>query len=90
MRSSFISVIRGVIGGCVLVTSMATPAFAHHEAMFGPQSSAVLSPGVFLSALVFDKETGKNDQQRRETTTVYSVGFKPLKKHRCRWCSSFP
>jgi hypothetical protein len=48
--------------------------------MFGPQSSAVLSPGVFLSALVFDKETGRDDLKRRETTTVYSVGFKPLKK----------
>ena len=56
------------------------PAYAHHEAMFGPQSSAVLSPGIFLSALVFDKETGKADKERRETTTVYSVGFKPLKK----------
>jgi hypothetical protein len=58
----------------------AAPAFAHHEAMFGPQSSAVLSPGIFLSALVFDKETGKDDLKRRETTTVYSVGFKPMKK----------
>src|SRR5215467_5538602 len=48
--------------------------------MFGPQSSAVLSPGIFLSALVFDKETGRGDQERRETTTVYSIGFKPVKK----------
>ncbi len=65
---------------CALTLGAGTPAFAHHEAMFGPQSSAVLSPGIFLSALVFDKETGKGDQQRRETTTVYSVGFKPMKK----------
>jgi hypothetical protein len=63
-----------------LMLTSAVPAFAHHEAMFGPQSSAVLSPGIFLSALVFDKETGKDEQQRRETTTVYSVGFKPVKK----------
>ena len=62
-----------------LTVSAAAPAFAHHEAMFGPQSSAVLSPGIFLSALVFDKETGKDNQERRETTTVYSVGFKPMK-----------
>ena len=48
--------------------------------MFGPQSSAVLSPGIFLSALAFDKETGKDDVKRREMTTVYSVGFKPVKK----------
>ena len=66
----------------VLAAAMATatPAYAHHEAMFGPQSSAVLSPGIFLSALVFDKETGRDDtNKRRETTTVYSVGFKPVK-----------
>jgi hypothetical protein len=60
--------------------STAAPSFAHHEAMFGPQSSAVLSPGIFISAQLFDKETGKDDQQRRETTTVYSAGFKPMKK----------
>ena len=64
-----------------LALASAAPAYAHHEAMFGPQSAAALSPGIFLSALVFDKETGKDDQKRRETTTVYSVGFKPLKTH---------
>ena len=63
-----------------LALATASPALAHHEAMFGPQSSAVLSPGIFLSAIVFDKETGKGDDERRETTTVYSVGFKPVKK----------
>ena len=63
-----------------LLASASAPAFAHHEAMFGPQSSAVLSPGIFVSALVFDKETGKGDQERRETTTVYSLGFKPVNK----------
>ena len=62
-----------------LALSSPAPAYAHHEAMFGPQSAAALSPGIFLSALVFDKETGKDDQKRRETTTVYSVGFKPVK-----------
>jgi hypothetical protein len=64
-----------------LALSNAAPAFAHHEAMFGPQSSAVLSPGIFLSALVFDKETGSDNLKRRETTTVYGVGFKPVKTH---------
>src|SRR5436305_548042 len=71
---------KSVRVSCVLLLSIASPAYAHHEAMFGPQSSSVLSPGIFLSALVFDKETGKDDLKRRETTTVYSVGFKPVKK----------
>jgi hypothetical protein len=68
-----------VLSILVMASLRATPAYAHHEAMFGPQSAAVLSPGIFLSAQVFDKETGKDDQKRRETTTVYSVGFKPVK-----------
>src|SRR5262249_14929129 len=29
---------------------------------------------------LFDKEEGRDPQRRRETTTVYSVGFTPLKK----------
>jgi len=58
----------------------AAPAYAHHEAMFGPQSAAVLSPSIFVSFQVFDKEEGKDAEQRRETTTVYSVGFTPSSK----------
>jgi len=64
----------------VLMVTLAASVSAHHEAMFGPQSSAVLSPSVFFSAQVFDKEEGQNDQKRRETTTVFSVGFTPSKK----------
>jgi hypothetical protein len=63
-----------------LVTLAAVPASAHHEAMFGPQSAAVLSPTIFVAAQVFDKEEGKDAEKRRETTTVYSVGFTPVKK----------
>jgi hypothetical protein len=58
----------------------APPAYAHHEAMFGPQSSAVLSPGTFLSAQVFDRETGRDDDRGRETTAVFSVGFRPSRR----------
>ena len=35
-----------------------TPAFAHHEAIFGPQSAAVLSAPQFVSAQIFTPETG--------------------------------
>jgi hypothetical protein len=47
--------------------------------MFGPQSSAVLSPGVFFSAQVFDRENGLNGINHRETTTVFSAGVRPFK-----------
>jgi hypothetical protein len=63
----------------ILALLLPTTVYAHHEAMFGPQSSAVLSPGIFISAQLFDKEEGKDDQERRETTTVYSVGVTPVK-----------
>ncbi len=66
--------------GIALTLATAAPAFAHHEAIFGPQSSAVLSPTTFVSAQVFDKELGKDDDQHRETTTVYSFGLQPTKK----------
>jgi hypothetical protein len=57
------------------------PASAHHEAMFGPQSSAVLSPGVFLSAQVFTRQNGEHDGDRNhETTAVFSAGFQPARK----------
>jgi hypothetical protein len=68
------------IGLVALVVLTTVPVSAHHEAMFGPQSAAVLSPTIFVAAQVFDKEEGTDQEKRRETTTVYSVGFTPLKK----------
>jgi hypothetical protein len=46
--------------------------------MFGPQSSAVLSPGIFVSAQLFDRENGKDDIRHRETTVVFSAGVRPF------------
>jgi hypothetical protein len=80
VRTGSIRYLRPVAGLVILVSLPAARLDAHHEAMFGPQSSAVLSPSIFLSAQVFDKEEGKDDEKRRETTTVYSVGFTPLKR----------
>jgi hypothetical protein len=71
---------RRIVGTAASISLTTAPAYAHHEAMFGPQSAAVLSPTIFVSAQVFDKEEGKDAEKRRETTTVYSVGFTPLKK----------
>jgi hypothetical protein len=71
---------RGVIFSAVsLVAMLLLPiaARAHHEAMFGPQSSAVLSPGMFISLQMFDREDGKGLYRHRETTSVYSLGVKP-------------
>ena len=42
--------------GMALLFFVATQASAHHEAMFGRESSSVFSPGMFLSAQVFSRE----------------------------------
>ena len=69
---------RCVIG--MLLLLLAAPAYAHHEAIFGPQSSAVLSAGRFASAQVFTRETGPDADRRRQTTMVLSVGMQPFKR----------
>jgi hypothetical protein len=67
------------IFAAAVILFLPVPASAHHEAMFGPQSSAVLSPGMFISAQVFDRENGMNVTKHRETTTVFSAGVRPFK-----------
>jgi hypothetical protein len=57
-----------------------SPAYAHHEAIFGPQSSAVLSPGTFLTAQVFTRATGQDDEKGHETTMVFGGGLRPFKR----------
>lgn len=63
-----------------LLLFVSSPAYAHHEAIFGPQSSAVLSAGQFASAQVFTRETGDEGDRRRQTTTVFSAGMQPFKR----------
>ena len=57
-----------------------TPAFAHHEAIFGPQSAAVLSAPQFVSVQIFTRETGSGTDQQRDSTMVLSGGMQPFKK----------
>ena len=63
-----------------LMAAFTRPAFAHHEAIFGPQSSAVLSASRFASAQVFTRDTGRDPDRRRQTTTVFSGGLQPFKR----------
>src|SRR5262249_13731521 len=77
LRKDNFVVIVVFIAAAILFIPVA--AVAHHEAMFGPQSSSVLSPGFFISAQIFDRENGLNGIKHRETTSVFSAGFRPLK-----------
>ena len=56
------------------------PAYAHHEAIFGPQSSAVLSAERFASAQIFTREAGSGEDSTRQTTVVLSGGMQPTKR----------
>jgi hypothetical protein len=75
---------RGPIAGMaaiVLATLVqAVPAEAHHEALFGPQSSATLSPDGFLTFQVFTRELGPSGERTRETTGVVSAGVRVTKR----------
>lgn len=68
---------RGLCMLPLLVACMATPALAHHEAIFGPQSAAVLSPGSYATVQVFSRRSGLPADRVQETTTVLSSGFSP-------------
>ena len=56
-----------------------TIADAHHEAIFGPQSSLLYSLDTFVSAQVFSRQTGTSGQKTQETTGVISGGVNPIK-----------
>ncbi len=54
---------------------LALPARAHHEAIFGPQSSLVLSSPAFISLQTFSRRFSDG---RQETTPLFSFGFTPF------------
>jgi hypothetical protein len=62
------------------VCMIASPAYPHHEALFGPQSSAALSPPAFLSTQIFTTARGAGADKTQTTTTVLSAGLQPSKR----------
>jgi hypothetical protein len=63
----------------VVLGVVPTIADAHHEAIFGPQSSLLYSLDMFVSAQVFSRQTGTSGQKTQETTGVLSGGVTPVK-----------
>jgi hypothetical protein len=59
---------------CLFAVLAAGPAFAHHEAIFGPQSSLVLSSPAFVSLQTFSRTT----LYGTETTGLVSAGVTPF------------
>jgi hypothetical protein len=63
---------------------------AHHEAIFGPQSSLVLSADKFLSLQVFSRELGTFEAKTRETTALVSVGLRLSKQRPLTFTAILP
>jgi hypothetical protein len=66
-----------LIGGLLVRPALVK---AHHEAIFGPQSSLVLSADRFVSFQVFGRELGTMDSKTSETTTLVSAGVRLSKQ----------
>jgi hypothetical protein len=66
---------------CLVLGAMvfAPSARAHHEAIFGPQSSLLYSNERFVSVQAFTRQFGTPGQRTQETTGVLSGGFNLLK-----------
>jgi hypothetical protein len=70
------SVLSLIVLAAVTVESAAS---AHHEALFGPQSSLAVESQGFASVQVFTHAYGINGQQATETTTIASAGISPFR-----------
>ena len=57
-----------------------SPAGAHHEAIFGPQSSLVLSADKFVSLQAFSRQLDTSGSRMRETTSLVSAGVRVSKR----------
>jgi len=72
--------LRALLLGIAALASVfpSAVADAHHEAIFGPQSSLLYSPDRFVSLQVFSRQTGTSGQKTQETTGVISGGVNPV------------
>src|SRR5512141_578463 len=83
--------VRAAFAYCLVVGS-ATPrlAAAHHEAIFGPQSSLAFGNPGFLSAQFFARRQGSFAQFKQEYTFLVSGGITPLEEFPLGIVAIFP
>ena len=67
-----------ILAALALTLTTTCPAFAHHEAIFGPQASIMLSAGSYVSVQGFSRQTGTNTERKQETTGLIGFGFTPI------------
>jgi hypothetical protein len=58
--------------------ALPAPARAHHEAIFGPQSSLVLSAPSYASVQTFSRQLGTAGARTQESTMMLSAGVTPF------------
>jgi hypothetical protein len=77
---------------CSLVLAAATPrsAAAHHEAIFGPQSSLAFGNPGFLSGQFFARRQGSSAQFKQEYTFLVSGGITPIEEFPLGVTAIFP
>ena len=68
-----------VVVGMLSTVALAAPARAHHEAIFGPQSSLVLSAPSFASVQTFSRQLGTAGARTQESTMLLSAGVTPFR-----------
>ena len=73
-----------VVVGMLSTVALAAPARAHHEAIFGPQSSLVLSAPSYASVQTFSRQLGTAGARTQESTMLLSAGVTPFARFRCR------
>jgi hypothetical protein len=66
----------------ILVVVLAAPSrgFAHHEAVFGPQSALVMTAPSFVSVQTYIRRTGTAGNRARESTGIVSAGVAPFSR----------
>ncbi|GAC1356689.1 MAG: hypothetical protein NVSMB47_10100 [Polyangiales bacterium] len=71
---------RSLLAAGVAASSLllAGPAAAHHEALFGPQSSLAVEASGFASAQTHTRAYGVRGTETQETTFILSAGLSPL------------
>lgn len=74
----------------VCVHPVLVKAHPHHEAIFGPQSSLVLTADKFVSFQVFGRELGTSDSKTHETTTLVSAGVRLSKQRPLTFTAILP
>src|SRR5215471_15570789 len=71
---------RVAFAGLAWVGFASAPAHAHHEAIFGPQSSLVLSAPAFASLQSYSRRLGAGDSSKQESTVLVSAGVTPIER----------